>query len=818
MTFPILGGNSAVAGYSIDNSLRFNDNDSAYLSRTNASGGSRKIFTFSCWFKKSTLGSASDDQILFSSWDGSNGILIQIDSNDLLQVYSKVGGTVKLNVRSEMVFRDVSAFYHLVVKFDSNSTNLDLYVNGVEISQTVVVAFTDADHEINESGGTHYICSMDGSSRFWDGYLAETHYIDGTAKSPTDFGEFDEDSGIWKPKAYSGTYGTNGFYLDFENSGSLGTDQSGNGNNFTPTNLASTDQTTDTPTNNFATLNALQVTNSDIALSEGNVKQVITNNWKYTPATFGASSGKWYAEIKLEDASNFIVGVMQLNGASDTTSEMNTNNTILGSNSAGDAWGLYGSTNEVGTYKNNNTPNFGNLSSNFVGNWSNNDICMIALDTDNQKIWFGRNGSWDNSGDPSAGTNPMPVNTAMIAGETFTFAGGGENNTNLWNFGNPPFSISSGNSDGNGYGNFEYAPPSGYLALCTKNLATTLSPTIDDGSAYFHTQLYAGNGSTQSITNDAYSGDFKPDWLWIKERQGTSSHFLFDSTRGAGKYLHSNSTSTEGNDVHQTSFDTDGFSVGQQNGTNENNNTYVAWQWKANGGTTSSNTDGDVTSTVQVNSTAGFSITTFTGNSSPPLAVGHGLGVAPQVVLAKHRNVATHWRMWHQGLSGAGYYVILDLTNAQANSEPIFSGLPTSTTVGFLSDFANTSHDIVFYSFAEIEGYSKFGSYTGNGNANGTFIYTGFKPSFVISKRTNGTGAWVVQDDKRPAYNQGGNYVYANASNGEATDLPIDILSNGFKQRQGSFNDNNGSGDSYIYIAFASNPFVDSNGVPVTAR
>ena len=241
--------------YEISNSLRFNDGDSAYLSRANSSGGSRKIFTFSCWFKKSTLGSASDDQMIFSSYDGSNGIFIQIDANDLLQVYSKVGGTVKLNVRSEMVFRDVSAWYHIVVKFDSNNTNLDLYVNGVEISQTVVVAFTDADHEINESGGTHYIGTKP-SDRLWDGYITEVHFIDGTAKAQTDFGEFD-DNGVWIPKRYTGgNYGTNGFHLEFkqtgtsQNSSGIGADTSGNDNHFAVTNLAATDVTEDTCTNN----------------------------------------------------------------------------------------------------------------------------------------------------------------------------------------------------------------------------------------------------------------------------------------------------------------------------------------------------------------------------------------------------------------------------------------------------------------------------------------------------------------------------------------------------------------------------------------
>lgn len=341
--------------------------------------------------------------------------------------------------------------------------------------------------------------------------------------------------------------------------------------------------------------------------------------------------------------------------------------------------------------------------------------------------------------------------------------------------------------------------------------------TINKPSDYFNTVLYTGNGTTQSITGVG----FQPDWTWIKERSSTSGHEVYDSTRGATKLLSPNATDVEGTNASAlTSFDSDGFSVGSGGAVNENSQTYASWNWLANGGTTSSNTDGDVTSTVQVNSTAGFSITTYTGNSSSPLAVGHGLGVAPKVVLAKHRNVSTHWRMWHQGLSGAGYYVILDLTNAQANGEPIFSGLPSSTTVGFLSDFTNTSHDVVFYSFAEIKGFSKFGSYTGNGSADGPFVYTGFKPAWLMIKRTDSTGgaAWYMFDNKRNTFNVVKNRLVAQDVDTEATNFDaLDFTSNGFKFRN---NDQgwNTSGGTYIYMAFAENPLVGTNGIPATAR
>ena len=466
----IIPSNSISGEFEVANSLRFDDGSSDSLNRTNTSSGSRKVFTFSCWFKKSTLGSSSDDQMIFSSWDGSNGIFIQIDSNDLLQIYSKVGGVVKLNVRSEMVFRDVSAWYHIVVKFDSNNTNLDLYVNGVEISQTVVVAFVDADHEINESGGTHYIGTKP-SDRLWDGYMAEVCFIDGTALDPTSFGEFDEDTGIWKPIDVSGlTFGTNGFYLDFENSGSLGADVSGNGNNFTVNNLTAIDQTTDTCTNNFATLNPLDNSQGvSFSLAQGNLELNdigAGDNDHGLRATMGVLSGKWYYEQKQHETS----GTVGLVGSDvrlvfDLENQTTAFHRLLGSNGSGSNI-VYWSN---GTFVN----------SSALQGWSAGDIIGVALDMDNGKLFFSINGVFkgfdNNSSDPANGTNAnftdIPTDgTGGFAMPYIGKRGTGSPQASI-NFGNPSFSISSGNTDGNGYGNFEYAVPSGYYALNTKNLA-----------------------------------------------------------------------------------------------------------------------------------------------------------------------------------------------------------------------------------------------------------------------------------------------------------------------------------------------------------
>ncbi|MDA8915525.1 putative Ig domain-containing protein [bacterium] len=435
-----------ITNWTVANSLRFNASSDDSLQRS-TTAGSQKLFTFSCWFKKSTLGSDSDDQQLFSSWDGSNGILILIDSNDLLQIYSKVGGVVKLNVKSQMVFRDVSAWYNVVVSFNSNTTTLNIYVNGEEITQTVDVAFTDADHEINESGGVNYISSLaGGSSRIWEGYMSEVVLIDGQALDATSFGETDTSSGIWKPKSVSGlTFGTNGFYLPFTNSASLGADSSGNSNDFTVNNLTAIDQTTDTPVNNFATLNPLGTVQLG-TLSEGNLKLVSSSAYKIATSTIAVSSGKWYVENKITGGSpDAMLGVIDVQ-------DYQTNSSI---NYAGDK------TNSVGYYKD-GRKFIANSASSYGASYTTDDIIGIALDLDSgtKTITFYKNGA-------SQGA----INLPTAGSEEWYFLPSPYNATIEVNFGSPSFTISSGNSDANGYGNFEYAVPSGYFALNTKNLA-----------------------------------------------------------------------------------------------------------------------------------------------------------------------------------------------------------------------------------------------------------------------------------------------------------------------------------------------------------
>ena len=334
---------------------------------------------------------------------------------------------------------------------------------------------------------------------------------------------------------------------------------------------------------------------------------------------------------------------------------------------------------------------------------------------------------------------------------------------------------------------------------------------------FFNTVLYTGNGTTQSITGVG----FQPDWTWIKERSSTSNHEVYDSTRGATKLLSPNNTDAEGTNASAlTSFDSDGFSVGSGGAVNENSQTYVGWNWKADGGTTSSNSDGSITSTVQANTTAGFSIVTYTGNGTSGATVGHGLGKAPATVIIKSRDDADSWLVLPPSL-GATKALNLDTTGQVQTYTPYFNDTNPTSTVFSLGNDGRTngsSENFVAYCFADVKGYSKFGSYTGNGNANGPFIYTGFRPAFVIAKVTNATNSWTIQDNKRNVDNPVSNYLLANDSGAEGTSgLDFDFLSNGFKLRTAS-GAVNGSGNTHIYMAFAEFPLVGSNGLAGTAR
>jgi len=466
---------SISTGYDIDNSLKFEADNSEYLNRTSGANGSRTTWTTSVWVKRTELGV---NQVVFSSVNSSSQANFYrfLDSDKIRFYFQPDDVAVTYYADTNAVFRDTSAWYHIVWGLDS--TNSDgskrfvVYVNGVYQDSTWGGSAT-ASINCPQNSGSRFLQSEPiqigrgtyGADHYFSGYMAELHVLDGIAPDPTDFGEFDEDSGIWKPKAYTGSYGTNGFYLDFESSGSLGADSSSNGNNFTPTNITSADQATDTPTNNFAIPNVIGTTRTNVfTYTEGGTKVIHQggSDWNSWANTIAVGSGKWYAEFKIIGGNSHFVGV----GSEDYY--------FVGAGS-GTGWPEiyygYSGTNSVG-YHNTNGDIYNNGTQVVIGTtYTTNDIISVALDMDNGKVYFAKNGTYINSQNPVTGTNAqnLPDTSAryFIGTSHYTSSIGAE-----CNFGGyTSFSIASGNSDSSGYGTFEYAPPSGYYALCTKNLA-----------------------------------------------------------------------------------------------------------------------------------------------------------------------------------------------------------------------------------------------------------------------------------------------------------------------------------------------------------
>ena len=346
--------------------------------------------------------------------------------------------------------------------------------------------------------------------------------------------------------------------------------------------------------------------------------------------------------------------------------------------------------------------------------------------------------------------------------------------------------------------------------------------SIDDPAQYFNTVIYTGDGGS----NRSVTVDFQPDWVWIKERNGTNDQTIFDSVRGATKRLRANATEAEDTQANQLkSFDSDGFTLGSLSAVNSNGQNYVSWNWLA-GGSASSNSDGSITSSVSASTTSGFSIVSWTGTGSTG-TLGHGLGVTPQMIIVKKRDTSgTDWITFGSVLGGTvgSEFIKLNFVNAKTtglNTSWFNQTAPTSSvfTVGTQSDLNGSSATYIAYCFVEKKGYSKIGSFTGNGDNNGPFVYTGFRPAWIISKRTDNSsgGEWNILDNKRDTFNVADAKLEANNSDAEETDEMYDILSNGFKITKGDGNIN-ASGGTYIFMAFAESPFVNSNGVPTNAR
>jgi len=777
-------GFGASGGYTIDRSLRFRSSASAYLSRTPASAGNRKTWTWSGWVKRGSLGVYS---ALFACNNAAGGgDEIGFTNADALQLGTNGGNQIWL-VTSQ-VFRDPSAWYHIVASVDTTqataSNRAKLYVNGVQVTAlgTATYPTQNADTTNFNTTSQHL---LGGGYVSLDGYMTEVNFIDGQALDPTYFGEYNEDTGVWQPIKYTGTYGTNGFYLNFSDNTStttLGYDTSGNGNNWTANNISLTsgvtyDSMTDVPTltsedaANYATLNPLDKYSSTIGTSEANLKLISTSGGAYQQIrnTFGMSSGKWYMEWVLVSQ-----GTAGRTGASLVKS-----NSPLSGAAGSDLYSwVYHATGSA--YFNNTTIALS------TGALALGDLVMYAFDVDTGSFWMGKNGTWANSGNPTTGANPLYTG---LTADAFFFGGWAYNTSDVvaMNFGQRPFA---------------YTPPTGFKSLNTYNLPDS---TVVDGGEYFNTVTYSGTGSSLSIPVG-----FIPDFTWIKRRNAANNHQAFDVLRGSN-VLVPNETGDESD--YSLYFDfssSDGFDLPNASiNMNNSSGTYVAWNWKANGSGVS-NTDGSITSTVSANTTAGFSVATFTGNGTAGATVGHGLGVAPSMVIAKSRNNATNWYVYHSALGGTKG-LILNATNAAATTSVYWNNTNTSSTVVTfgVGDPNNSGSTSVMYCFADVEGYSKFGSYTGNGSADGPFVYTGFRPAFVIIKRTDATNNWYIHDTTRDTENVSGKFLYPNLSNAEADVDNMDILSNGFKLRT-TATSGNASGGTYIYMAFAENPFKNA--------
>ena len=887
-----IGASGAAGDFEVERSLRFNRADTTYLERTPSSDGNKRTWTFSAWIKRGQLTSL---QTFFSAGTNNPDVIVKFTPSDQFEV-SRYGGSYQTQVTSTQLFRDPSAWYHLVAAVDTTqataSNRVKMYVNGTQITDFANSNYPSQNYEypeINDTGFSNKIGKHGSSAQNFDGYMAEINFIDGLQLTPSSFAETNADTGQWVPINTSGlTFGTNGFRLKFaDNSGTtattLGKDSSGNGNNFTPYNFSvaagqGNDSVSDSPTNNFSTINPLVGRGGNyLTYTNGNLDFTISPASTYPkPASSFQipTSGKWYCEWVFTTVATGVVGVGNVNTAENGgTDQLNGINYLY-----------------TGEIRINDSTSQGSLTA-----LSDNDIVGVKVDSDAGTVAFTINGSAAGNAE-NISSMATPTDLVFWA---YRNAGGGTDPVGFVNFGQRPFSYQ----------------PSGFKALNSQNLP---DPTILLPDNHFETLLYTGDGTTsRAITG--YS--FSPDWLWIKSRSNADYHQLHDTVRGASAgALFLNTSAVEDSNYPLGSFNSNGFTTNTDPNSQTNTNTYnyVAWGWNAGdtdgktytvtvvsdsgnkyrfdgfgtsavtldlaeGGTYifnypsahpfrfsttsdgthgggseyttgvthnsstqvtivvpasaptlyyycsihsgmggqvntnsslgSSNFDGTLQATVKANQTAGFSIGLFTAQTSGSATVGHGLGVAPDVYITKSRTLnGSSYVVYHRDIGENGWILFESNGAATTGNNAVNNPAPTSSVFTYGYGLVNHLSN-VFYAFSEVAGFSKFGSYTANDNADGPFIFTGFRPAWILIKRTSSAADWILFDSKRYASNLGyGNsaYLFPNTANAEATTEDIDILSNGFKLRQASGYFNNPSGGNFIYFAFAESPFKNA--------
>ena len=753
-----------VSGGLLSKSLRFRSSASAYLNRTPSSSTNRQTWTWSGWVKRGLLG--TPQYTLFSGGvtntdTGWLGIFFYGDT-------FYVSGWLTYFLSTTQIFRDTSAWYHIVVALDttqSTATNrIKVYVNGLQVT-----AFSTDNRSsitqnsnlgINQSAN-HAIGSQSfGTANYLDGYLTDINFIDGQALTPSSFASTNATTGQWSPAKYTGTYGTNGFHLTFANTTStttLGYDQSGNSNNWTTTGIslsagATYDSMNDVPVAYSATAANYCVinpnANSGPTITNGNLNQSGSSGFsQYVASTMGMSaSGKYYCELTCVTlGSEFTVGICTDQGSTNYVGGTST------------SWGYYTNGNK---YNNGSGSAYG-------ATYTSGDLIGVAFDAGAGTLTFYKNGT-------SQGT----AFTGLTSGTYFftmsTRTSGGAS-TGTANFGQQPFT---------------YTPPSGYNALNTYNLPT---PSIPQGNVYMNAVLQLGSAVNTGANLFSQSG-FTYGLAWGKDRTSSNNNQLVDTVRGTSNVIQSNTTSAETTYSAPTSSDN-----------------CVAWVWNAQNAS-GANSNGTINSTVSVSTTAGFSIVTWTYNGSG--TIGHGLGAVPQMIIQKDRTSGTYnWDVYHVSIGNTKRAIlnssaIPDVENVWNNTTP------TSSVFSIGSSWYTNGDNIVSYCFAPVAGFSSFGTYSGN--SSNQFIYTGFQPKWVMVRLSgpSGGGSWTVFDTSRSPYNLEALRLQPNSSNAEAStgSNGINGLSNGF-QLVGDYNggDTNLSGYTYIYAAFASNPFAYSN-------
>ena len=809
----VITDDSALGGNVIEKSLRFNNYsssaDDAQLYRTVSTTSNRRTYTHSFWVRRTKLGYG----MIFGQTDGSGNdfcnFVFNSDNKIEFNEYIYNSGGNKFRLITTRVFRDTTAWYHIVTNVDTTqgtaADRVKIYVNGVQETAFDTGIYPDQNYDtfINH---TLYAAMRIGLNGWGYGgancYLAEFNAVDGYAYDPSYFGYTEFQTGIWRPKRYEGVHGTNGYHLKFNDTSnlplSLGRDASINGNHFQTDNISTSsgtgyDSFPSSPSNTFPTFHNLFSLNQQggtVTYTEGNLKietsAAFANYRRYPFAMsspyFAVNSGKWYVEF-LNASSACSFGVTNI-GQLDYTVSNNP-------------YGASASTSFIYTNTGEIRRDDSNLTS--QATYGDGDVIGVALDLDNMKLYFHKNGTYINSANPNTGTNGYDLNS-LPASKTggFIFQAGSNGVSNITahvNFGQRAFS---------------HSIPTGFKILNLQNLPKPNAPIIRP-QRHFDIKLYTGNSSTQKITGL----EFKPDMIWFKSRTSTSTNGIADSVRGRSKLLYPDTNQTEQTSSTTrdlVSFDDGGFTLGNPENlgsTNLNGLSIVTWCWKA-GGAAVSNTDGSITSSVSANTEAGFSIVSFTGNGTSGATVGHGLNATPRWILVKERTTnSNNWAVYHANL-GNTRAMYMDITNDQGGD---FTGgwnntSPTSSvfSLGNSVETNRSSGSFIAYCWAEVPGFSKFGEYYGDNNSDGPYVYLGFRPAWVMIKNADaGSTEWYILDSARDTDNPVGQYLSASSEAAEATYVFYDFLSDGFKLRNTGAAQNPDN-QRIIFMAFAEQP------------